>query len=239
MYSPTNCQNHSHKIRTIKDAISLPSKTLAQFKRDYGHEWVIGYISMWLIDLNDSANVKNKMNDVHIEFTAQRIFETYSLKVTDLTLFFRNIKEGVYGQYYENLSQEKIMEWLREYFDLRCEYAAMYSDDQHEKISMLKDGMHPKVVEEMFKGVGEEKTTYDHSTNGIGTRTKREMQKAKVITKQTDYLNKMFWITKAKPTEELKEYLINHDQTSDLYDPQVYELVERELDLRIKESQHE
>jgi len=116
LLSPKNCNANSHKIKTIKDAILLPSKSLTQLKNDYGKDWVIGYISMWLLDLNDNSNVKQKMNGTQIEFTAERIYDTYFIKVTDLTLFFRNIKEGKYGGYYENMSQEKIMEWMRIYF---------------------------------------------------------------------------------------------------------------------------
>ncbi len=232
LFSPSNCEKHSHKIRTLKDVLTLPSKSLGDFKRAYGKDWVIGYISMWLLNLNDNSNVKNKMGDAQIDFTAERIFETYSLKVTDLTLFFRNVKEGVYGQYYENLSQEKIMEWLREYFDLRCEYAAMYSGDQHEKISLTKDKINPEVAKKMFEGVGEEKVMHDHESNGLGNRTKRQIKKANVITQRTDFLNQMFISAKSMTDKQLKDYLVSQDVNSDNYDQNVIEMIERELDLR-------
>ncbi|MDY8137597.1 hypothetical protein [Aquimarina sp. 2201CG5-10] len=233
LYSPSNCEKYSHKLRTIKDVLQLPSKSLADFKRDYGKEWVIGYISMWLINLNDNSNVKTKMGDAQMDFTAERIFETYSLKVTDLTLFFRNIKEGVYGPYYENLSQEKIMEWLRQYFDLRCETAAMYSGDAHEKISLTKDKIDPGIAKEMFKGIGEEEVIHNHKSNGIGTRTKVKYEKAKVVTNRTDYLNQMFLETKKMNNEDLKNYFLSFDVSNEDYDQDIYEMVEKELEYRI------
>ncbi len=223
LYSPSNCAKHSHKIKTIKDVLSLPSKTLGDFKGEYGKEWVIGYISMWLIELNDNSNVKTKMTDAQMEFTATRIYESYSLKVTDLTLFFRNIKEGVYGQFYENLSQEKIMEWLSQYFDLRCEYGQMQSQSMDDDFSLTKDAISPEVAKEMFKGVGEEKVEYNHEKNGgLGSRIK------KVIT--IDLPTKI----KEYTTDELKEYLINNDVDSKNYDEFVYKLIEKELDERNK-----
>lgn len=220
LYSPSNCAKHSAKLKTVADVFKLPSKSLGEFKREYGKEWVIGYISMWLIELNDNANVKQKMSDAQMEFTATRIYETYSLKVTDLTLFFRNIKEGVYGQFYENLSQEKIMDWLRQYYDLRCEYGQMQSQSKEDGFSMTKDGINPEVAKKMFEGVGNEKAEHNHEKNGIGSRVK------KVVT--IDLPTKI----KSYSTEELRDYLVNNDVNSKNYDEFIYKLIEKEIDLR-------
>ena len=173
LYSPQSCYSHSSKIRTVKDIFKLPSKTLGEFKRSYGKDWVIGYVAMWLIELNDNASVKNRMSEAQIEFTAERIYETYSLKITDLTLFFRNVKEGVYGPYYENLSQDKIMQWLSEYWDLRCEYAELENQGRKENFSLSKDKINPEVIEKMFEGVGEEEVVFDSEGTGIGSRMKQ------------------------------------------------------------------
>lgn len=222
LYSPSSCAKHSHKIRTIKDVLNLPAPSLGYFKRAYGKDWVIGYISMWLIELNDDSNVKTKMTDAQMEFTAIRIYETYSLKVTDLTLFFRNIKEGVYGQFYENLSREKIMEWLADYYALRCEYGQMQAQCKHDDFSMTKDPVDPEVAKKMFEGVGNEKAEYHHEKNGIGSRTNN------IITAN---LPKRI---KSSTTEELKEYLIKNDINSKTYDETIYMLIEKELDIRNK-----
>lgn len=222
LYSPINCFKHSHKIRTVKDVLNLPSKSLGEFKRNYGRDWVIGYISMWLIDLNDSTNVKTRMSDVQIEFTAERIFDSYSLRVTDLTLFFRNIKEGVYGQFYENLGQEKILEWLRKYFDLRCEYAEMLSDRDKKSFEDSIKSLPKETIDKIFEGVGEDKIEHDHEKNGLGKRIN------KVITKD------LLTTIKSEKTELLKEYLINNDINYKTYDETIYKLIETELDLRNK-----
>src|SRR5690606_7492077 len=107
---------------------------------------------------------------------AERIFDTYSLKVTDLTLFFRNVKDGVYGPFYENLSRDKIMQWLAMYFDERCEMAEMVNSRSHEKFSMTKDPISPEVAKKMFEGVGEEKIdNSQYEKNTVGKRLKNNI----------------------------------------------------------------
>ena len=189
---------------------------MGDFKRKFGKKWTIAYITLWVIDLNENAQVKTKMNDAQIEFVADRIYSSYSLKVTDLTLFFRNIKEGVYGQFYENLSSEKIMEWLAQYYELRCEFGQMQSMGRHDNFSMTKDPINPDVAKKMFEGVGEDEVVYKEHKNGLGTRHK----------------NALLVSITLKSTEELKSYLVKNDHNSPNYDKDIYLMVEKELDYR-------
>lgn len=227
VFSPSNCFKHSTKLKTVKDVLRLPSKSLGDFMRSYGREWVIGYLSMWLLELNDNSNVKNKMNDAQIEFTSERIYDMYSLKVTDLTLFFRNVKEGKYGGYYENLSQEKIMQWLSEYWDNRCEYGQMMSQGNNQNFSATKDKMDSSVIKEMFKDVGQEHINHSKRGNGSGSRMKKM-----VVRNRVEFLNNMLLQFKALDTNKLKEYVVGLDVESELFDQEVYDTALRELDLR-------
>lgn len=228
LLSPNNCEKHSHKIKTVKDAITLPSKTLGELCKNYGKEWIIGYISLWLIDLNDNANVKIKMNDAQIEFTSKRIYETYSLKITDLTLFFRNVKEGKYGLYYENLAQEKIMQWMAMYFNERCEYAQMDSQSNHEKFSMIKDKIAPEVANKMNEIVKNlDEVEHNHEKSGAGKRLKQS-----VVKNRMQFLNGMALEIKKMSEDQLKEHLLSCDIKSKEFDQDLYEMVERELDRR-------
>lgn len=74
----------------------------------------------------------------------------------------------------------------------------------------------------MFKGVGEVKVEYKHEKNGIGTRIKN------VLT--VDLPNKI----KSYTTNELREYLTEHDYRSETYDEAIYRMIETEIDLRNK-----
>ena len=161
------------------------------------------------------------MNDTQIEFLSIRIYDTYPLKVTDLTLFFRNIKEGVYGEFYENLSADKIMGWLGKYFDQRCEYAQMQSQSSHD--TFRKDKMTQEEKEifnenmgNIFRGVGKEKVVYD-SDKGLA-RHKNALYVT--MMKKTDY--------------ELKKYLLENDSKSSSFDEAMYGFVEQEIEIRNK-----
>lgn len=189
---------------------------------------MIGYVSMWLLDLNDNANVKQKMSDMQMEFTAERIYDLYPLKVTDLTLFFRNVKEGVYGPYYENISQDKIMQWLAQYWDSRCDYAEMGQQQKHDNFSLSKDKAHPDVVKKMFEGVGEEQPVYDHEKSGVGTRAKEVLSKSV----NTNIFAK-YNAVRAMTDKALKDYLVNADVRSDGFDKGYYEMVKKEIDSRL------
>lgn len=234
-YSPSRCNANSHKIRTVKDAIKIPSKSISDFFREYGRDWTIGYVSAWIIELNDDSNVKTKMTDSQMEFTATRIVDEYRLKVTDLTLFFRRVKEGKYGEYYENLSREKIMGWLGKYFDERCEYAQMMAQSNHEKFSMSKDKVHPKILEN-FKKLDAEiqikpyKRDVDNP-NTLGKRTRRNVMKT-----SDEIAMDLKKSLQLKTNEELKNYLLNFNAFTDGFDEVTYTLVELILDERkIKE----
>lgn len=216
LYSPNNCQQHAHKLRTVKDALTKPSKTVGELKRQYGRSWTVSYLMAWLVDLNDFANVKQPMSDAQIEFTANEMLN-YSLKITDLTLFFKQIKSGKYGQYYENLGSDKILGWLEDYFNERCEVATTIKNTPVK----LTD-VHPDVSKAMFRGVGQEKL--EHGTygtkNGLGTRTKKALK--------IDLIKKI----QETPTDELREYLIKNDKKSKNFNQEIYELIETEIDKR-------
>lgn len=151
--------------------------SISQFSKKHGESNTIAYLELWLTDLNDSVNLKNKMTGGQIQATAEAIYDQYyMLTIPDLTLFFKNIKNGVYGQFYESLDRFKIMEWLKEYFDLRCETAMLMGERHKERFNVNSDKMHPDVIKKMFEGVGEKKI--DHKLpvpKGIGYRHREKL----------------------------------------------------------------
>ncbi len=116
------------------------------------------------------------MTPGQIEMTAQAIFDTYSLKISDLAYFFNQVKNGAYGGFYENLGREKIMEWLAKYYDDRCEIAQTVSNKKHNGFSATKDKIDSKVIEKMFEGVGKEKIEHNHEKSTIGLRMRNTLQ---------------------------------------------------------------
>lgn len=184
-YNPARCYLYSGKIAGIVDAIKLPSKTVYDIGKDfsvqmclakYGEDAIrkmsveqqkeivkehypkaeiMRLMSMWVADLSQNLNLKRNLTESQILFVSERLFSKYSWKITDLTLFFRNVKEGVYGDLYENLSPEKIIQWADTYHSERAGVAETISNEE-KPFSVTKDKMDPKVAEAIFKDVGEE-----------------------------------------------------------------------------------
>ena len=214
------------KVRTYKDVFSQKSKTLVQLALDFDRGWVVGLLSMWLIELNDSSNVKKKMSDSQIEFTAEQIFNTYSLRITDLVLFFKNIKSGTYGDNYEKLSNEKICGWMDEYYDERCKMAENYTEVINEKVNINTLKVHPKVAEVMFKGIGQE--NIDHRIdykNGLGTRFKNRMEKT-----AEEFEERLKRDVKATPTNEIEKLIDTWSKRNDM--KRYVEILIEEIDFR-------
>lgn len=233
LYSPKNCYEAGKKIRTVQDVFKYPAKTLGQLKSEFGQEWVLGYIKAWLMDLNDSIQVDRGLNEFGMDFLAEQIYLTYPLKITDLTLFFRNIKSGVYGHFYENLSPDKVMNWLAEYWTERCEAGAMQAQSNHENYSMTKDKVHPEIIKAMFDGVGEHEFEQPEG-RGIGTRLEAEIglkegEKAPIQDRDV-YLSILEETAKKASKEELLKSIEHLREKNN--EPDALEILENELKKR-------
>lgn len=135
------------------------------------------------------------MTPGQMQMTAEAIYDTYSLKVADLAYFFNQVKNGTYGEFYENLSREKIMSWLQKYYDDRCEIAQFVSNKKHDGFSATKDKVHPDVIDKMFQDTGKDKIVHYHERNGIGSRN-RAIFNADMLT-----------IVKSLSRNKLEEYI--------------------------------
>lgn len=170
-----NPQNINNGISTIADVFKDKTPTLVQIKKVYGREWVIDYISAWLIHLNEITNAKNKMSPNSILFVSETIYDDYSVRLADLTLFFKKVRKGDYGDFYENISEGKMLSWFQKYYDERCNFAQHERHKENKEFSSSIDKMNPEVFKEAFKGVGEEEVKHDHEKNGMGTRFKNRL----------------------------------------------------------------
>lgn len=125
------------------------------FRKHYPNKQLTAYLKIWVADLVMSINVKQSLNESQIDFVASSLYELGSWKITDLTLFFKRIKQGYFGELYENLSAQKIIEWGRVYFNERHEAAEMISEGD-EKPFTGNTKVHPEVIKVMFEGVGKD-----------------------------------------------------------------------------------
>lgn len=114
----------SGKVTTIEKAMNAPAPTLGSFNRAKGKQFTEGLVMGWLAYLNSMLNLNKPMTDDQIELCAINVTEEfYSLKISDLTLLFKKIISGQYGEFYESISPAKVLTFFRQYFEERCDLA--------------------------------------------------------------------------------------------------------------------
>ena len=132
-YHPKNCLANLNKVATVDDAMNTSTPSIAFLQRAKGKEFSEGLITFWLIYLNNILNLNKPMSEDQITLCAKMIVEEYyMLKISDLTLIFKRIISGQYGEFYERLSIDKVMTFFRTYLDERFSQAADASLRNHE-----------------------------------------------------------------------------------------------------------
>lgn len=124
MYSPGKCLRIFQKTDTAELAINSGTPTLASIKKNYSEDFLIAYIAVWIVNLNDFVNASRKMSPAQIEETAVIIYqEFYYLNIADINLVFRKIKKGEFGQLFAELDGVKILSWFEKYNQERMSVA--------------------------------------------------------------------------------------------------------------------
>jgi hypothetical protein len=122
-------------VTSIEKSISQNSPFLFQVCKEQGTEKTEAYLKLWLINLNESLNLKRPLSEDQIDETAFNIVQDYkNLTISDINLIFTRAKKGFYGEFYESISMSKIMSFFNKYFEERMvTYAEMYRN-RHSKI---------------------------------------------------------------------------------------------------------
>ncbi len=107
---------------TPAQCIRSGAPALSSVRKLHNKPFVVEYITLWIVGLNEFLNIKTKMNPSQIQQTAEIIFNSYYyLNIADLNLIFTNIKTGIYGSLYESLDGAKILTWFNQYIQDRLE----------------------------------------------------------------------------------------------------------------------
>jgi len=124
---------HAGKVKTIEQAMSSNAPSVASFQREHGRQFTEGLITFWLLYLNKVLNLNKPMSEEQINLCSSMVVEEfYMLKVSDLTLLFKRIISGQYGEFYERLSIDKILTFFRTYLEERYTLAGEASARKHE-----------------------------------------------------------------------------------------------------------
>ena len=134
-YSPQVWMVKSSKLVSVSDAMNSKSQSLGKIQREQSGEFSEGIIKMWLLYLNKILNLNKPMSDEQIKLAAVLICEEfYMLKMSDLSLLFKRIISGQYGEFYERLSIDKVLTFFRNYLEERFEIAIDQSSRDHRDV---------------------------------------------------------------------------------------------------------
>lgn len=137
-YSPGKCLRLFGKTTTPALAMKSEAPTLASIRKNYSEDFLVAYIAVWIVNLNDFVNASRKMSPEQMEETAFMIYqEYYYMNLADINLVFRKIKKGEFGQLFAELDGVKILGWFEKYnqermrtaADNEINGAARYADD--------------------------------------------------------------------------------------------------------------
>lgn len=132
VYAPANCMKYSYKVATLGEAINLSSPYINQIKREQGEPFCEKFIMLWLVYLNEMLNLNKPMTESQIRLCSAQLLAEYGyLKITELTLIFKRILSGEYGEFYERLGIDKLLKFFREYDKERFEFIDEQRQREH------------------------------------------------------------------------------------------------------------
>lgn len=121
------------KVKTVEEAIDAKTYTLGTVQREKGREFTTSYLMLWILYLNLELDLKKPMSESQIQFAANEINnDFYYFKMSDLTLMWKRIMRGEYGEFYESMSAAKLIQFFQKYAEERFEVAERNSITYHQ-----------------------------------------------------------------------------------------------------------
>ena len=109
-------------IKGVSDALSRNTVSLVDIKKGKGQAFLRSYIALWLIELNELLNLKNPLSEAQITLCTEQI-----------SLIFKRIVSGEFGELYERISMPKLMSIFRQYDQERTEVVVTQNQQAHEQ----------------------------------------------------------------------------------------------------------
>lgn len=160
-YAPHELTRRFLDVKSIEQAMQSKIAKLSEVSEAYGKESACSYIEAWVIKLNDfvNKNTNMTMNSEQIEETAMFLYEEACfLNLAELSLFFRRIKSGYFGELPGYLDGVRIMSYLRTFLSERSgawmkaqrQEEGRIKAESFEKMKAIQAGM-PEEVKKKLK----------------------------------------------------------------------------------------
>ncbi|CAA0193344.1 hypothetical protein [Tenacibaculum maritimum] len=152
-YSLDNCLRVYKNLVIIDDCFKSKSPSLAAIKREKGESFTEGFMAAWLINLNEILNLNKPMSELQIILCVSEILNNYSsLKIADLTLLFKRIMSGEFGEFYESISIPKVLTFFKLYNEERMNRAYEINSVKHQEYKSGDPMNISKNIKRIWKG---------------------------------------------------------------------------------------
>lgn len=132
-FNPDYCLNRYLGFKTPHEAILSNTIKLNELSQTYGEQTIVRWIRLWIVNLSKFMDFS--VDDMQCKRTAILILEGgYMLNMAELTLFFKRIMNGHYGEFYGKFNPQQVLRPLREYRTERGRVILKMSDDEQKKI---------------------------------------------------------------------------------------------------------
>jgi hypothetical protein len=118
---------------TPRAALERNAVTLIELTGVYGRECVVGMLKFWIENLCRYLRVRDEMmlTAEQLEETAALMYpDVAPLSIAELSLFFVNVKKGLYGKFFGPVDGQSLHCFLREYKLERTEAMRKIISDQ-------------------------------------------------------------------------------------------------------------
>ncbi len=154
-YDPRMALTKLNKIRTLPDIFKHKTPSLARLRKAFDEDFVVDYLQLWIIRMNDIVGCTNKMNDEQVAYTAQLIYNEFPvLTISDIKYVFDGIVSGRYGELYNTIDSTKVCTWFRKHWDHRMNEAEQQAYLDHISNKPREDtGRHkdPRQIHKLWK----------------------------------------------------------------------------------------
>lgn len=116
----------------MKDCLKTGGLALVQIAYVRGEEKVHAYLKLSIVTFQTMVGVKNMMNETQVDFLANALYAELgkSLRVCDIDYVFYKASIGGYGNLYERISCDKVVQWFRDHASDRIDLQAVEADEE-------------------------------------------------------------------------------------------------------------
>jgi len=162
-------KSHLQKVNSIPDVFINKTPSLALIKKDYGDDFMLNFLTLWLFDQNTFAG--GKMTETELKTSANIIFsDYYHLTIGDLKLISQRLRQRKFIR----VSGNEFYREIELYFNDRCEIATSLTAKNTEEI---KEESENTVLYSEFKKMADSKNL----DNLLGIKSEQEKQHEAVI----------------------------------------------------------